>query len=230
MKYIFYNIRNLARREKFIFAVMLICVFVSAWIMTFSYGLYQNYFSLRAETETEGKKLYADLVEGETLTKADVMRYFAAISDETLNAIDMILVDSPTTQGIPDSKNGYAWGRFCFRFAIRDGSYKASDYVREIWEENNMIIAGRYLSDEEEATGADVAMIDEDIINLFDEIDKFAELGEEPPLNNLTEFIELTDATREEITIFKKRYKIVGTVDAGSYVTIPFLSAPDDRK
>lgn len=40
MKYIFYNIRNLIKHEKFIFAVMIICVFVSAWIMTFSYGLY----------------------------------------------------------------------------------------------------------------------------------------------------------------------------------------------
>ena len=229
MKYIFYNIRNLAKHEKFIFAIMLVCVFVSAWIMTFSYGLYQNYFSLRAETETEGKELSTELIEGETLTKADVVRYFAAISEETLNAMDLIALWGWTNQGIPVSKTGYGWGQFFFRFTIWDGRYKVSDYVRELWENNNQIISGRYLSDEEEATGADAAMIADDIMKLFDEIDRFAALGEELPTTyGNMEFIELTDATREELTVFGKRYKIVGTVKSGAMVTIPFLSVPDD--
>lgn len=226
MKYLFYNIRNLARHEKFIFAVMLVCVFVSAWIMTFSYGLYQNYFSLRAETEMEGKELYSDLVEGETLTKADVMRYFAAISSETLDAMNAIRVDSPTTQGIPDSKNGYAWGRFSFFFTIQDGRYLTSDFIREGWEE--WISVGRYFYDEEEETGADVAMISEHLIDLMDELDRFAELEQEPPHNNLTELLEITDMTREEVTVFGRRYKIIGIGQSGGYVNIPFSSAPDD--
>ena len=228
MKYIFYNIRNLAKHEKFIFAIMLVCVFVSAWIMTFSYGLYQNYFSLRSETETEGKELYAEIIEGETLTKADVMRYLAAISNETLNAMDMIQLQSPISKCIPYHEDSFAWGFFCFWFTVWDGRYKVSDYVREGMLDRGQIISGRYISDEEEATGADVAMIDDRISDLMDELDRFEELGEEPPHNNWAGFLEVTDATREELTIFGKRYKIVGVIDTASTVTVPFLSVPDD--
>ncbi len=66
MKYVWYNIRSLVRHEKFIFAVMLVCIFISAWIMAFSYGLYQNYFSLRTESDETSKEISPKLAAGQT--------------------------------------------------------------------------------------------------------------------------------------------------------------------
>lgn len=72
MKYIFLNLKNLAKNEKFIFAVMLVCIFVSAWIMTFSYGLYQNYHSMRIESEIDSKEIIPEIAAGETLTQGEL--------------------------------------------------------------------------------------------------------------------------------------------------------------
>lgn len=82
MKYVFYNIRNLARNEKFIFALMLLCIFTSAWIMTFSYGLYQHYFSMRTEADEESKQLYPEIAEGEILTRGEAEAYLNSLSDD----------------------------------------------------------------------------------------------------------------------------------------------------
>lgn len=39
MKHVFLNLRALVRREKFIFLILLLCVFVSSMVLNFSYGL-----------------------------------------------------------------------------------------------------------------------------------------------------------------------------------------------
>lgn len=80
MKYIFQNIKILAKNEKFIFGVMLVCIFVSAWIMTFSYGLYQNYYSMRIEGETDSKEISPEIAAGETLTQGELKLYLDSLS------------------------------------------------------------------------------------------------------------------------------------------------------
>ena len=72
-------------------------------------------------------------------------------------------------------------------------------------------------------------MIDSKIIELMDTRDRFAKLGQDPPHDNWAGILDVTDATREELTLFGKRYKIVGVLDNTAItVLIPFLSAPDD--
>ena len=43
MKYIFLNIKNMFQHEKFITFIIILCVFLSSFVLNFSYGLYQNY-------------------------------------------------------------------------------------------------------------------------------------------------------------------------------------------
>lgn len=92
MKYILYNIRNLAKREKFIFAVMLVCIFVSAWIMTFSYGLYRHYFSMRAYADSENKQITPYIAEGEALTRGEFKTYLDSLSDKLTNDMSYIYI------------------------------------------------------------------------------------------------------------------------------------------
>ena len=226
MRYVLRNIKNLAKNEKFIFAVMLICIFASAWIMTFSYGLYQNYFSMRNETEMEGKELAPQLISGATLTKSDLVRYLDAVSDDTLNAMDLIY---SSADGIPND-NGNHWGSLPFRFVVNDGIYKTSSYVVDIWENQGQIRSGRYLSDEEEATGANAAIVNESMMEALDMLEEAEKNGTDPTVNNIYEFIEDTSATRDELTVFGKRYKIVGTFNSFGMVIVPFLSMSDDTE
>lgn len=235
MRYVLRNIKNLAKNEKFIFAVMLICIFASAWIMTFSYGLYQNYFSLRNETEIEGKELDLEVAEGANLTKSDLVRYFDAISDETLNSMDLIYTCAPGIpedegQDVGDGEWGLKWGYVYFRFAIYDGRYKTSDYVTDIWESQGLVTAGRYISDEEEAEGANVALVHKTVFEGFDVLDKAAANGVDPPHYSDLDFIKDTSATRGELTVFGKRYKIIGAFNSGAMVIVPFLSVPDEQE
>ena len=48
MKTVLLNIKNFAKNECAIFAVIIICVVSSAFIINFSYGLYYNYTSQNA--------------------------------------------------------------------------------------------------------------------------------------------------------------------------------------
>lgn len=94
MKYVLQNIRTLAKNEKFIFAVMLICVFVSAWVMTFSYGLYHNYAAMLDNEAGKGYDIQPEITEGMTLTRKDLVRFFDGLSPATLDAMNTVFIQS----------------------------------------------------------------------------------------------------------------------------------------
>ena len=225
MRYVLRNIKNLIIHEKFIFVIMLICVFSSAWIMTFSYGLYQNYFSLRAETEMEGKELDPEVIEGASLTKGDLIRYFGAISDETLNKMDIIYCSGSMSPWLPP---GVGLGSIPFRFIIDDGIYKTSPYILDIWQSSGLITSGRYISDEEEASGAKVVLINQSILDTQKMIEEAERNGISPPESNIIDFMEATSLTDSELTLWGETYTVIGVHSSFGIVIVPFLSLPDD--
>lgn len=205
MKYIFYNIRNLAGREKFIFAVMLICVFVSAWVMTFSYGLYHNYSEKLAQESNKGADLYLEIANGKTLTRGELVRYLTEISPKTLNAMDIIVAQSSF---VFKDAHGNKDGMPLFtRFVIRNGSFIPSPYVVQLWNDDNLIVTGRYISDYEEANGEKVIMLQ----NRLDE-DVYGEFFKDD----------------ETFLLDGEEYKIVGTHNSSGFV-VPLLSLPEDK-
>lgn len=211
MKYVFYNIRGLLKNEKFIFTVMLLCIFISAWIMTFSYGLYQHYFSMRIEADATSKSIYPEIAQGETLTRGEAKAYLDSLSDrltDDLNVIYCSVGYSFKSASRPDDIVGE---RLVSRFIIRNGNYRVSSYVSDIWKENNMIASGRYLLDSEEKNGTLSVLVERNIIT-----DK-------------SRFADYADIISDDaILIFGQRYDIVGTHTSFGLV-VPFLSIPEDK-
>lgn len=208
MKYVFYNIRNLAKNEKFIFAVMLLCIFISAWIMTFSYGLYQHYFSMRIEADEESKHITPEIAEGQNLTRGETKAYLDSLSEELTGDMNIIACQVSYTfkdaTGLEEDKPIFS------RFVIRSGDYRVSSYVEDGWEENNMIVTGRYLSDSEEMNGTLSVLVMQDTLTNKFERELYADI--------------LSD---DAMLIYGQRYKIVGT-HTSSGVVAPFLSIPEE--
>lgn len=207
MKYILRNIRSLIKNEPLIFAVMIVCVFASSWVLTFAYGLYQNYNVQKTEADIESKELVLSLREDKSVTRTDLERFFAEISDETLNEANLLYCDAELP-GFPTERGDY--GRAAFRFTIHNGQYQSSSYIKEQWEKKGQITSGRFFSDDDEKTGANVALI-------------YTDMGE---WNEATLAIKTGENT---IRLFDKEYEIIGTYDGfGGVPLIPFLSIPED--
>lgn len=211
MKYVFYNIRGLIKNEKFIFAVMLLCIFISAWIMTFSYGLYQHYFSMRVEADEESKQIYPEIAEGQTLTRGEAKAYLDSLSDELTG--DMNVIACGASYLFKDAtRPDQDIGELIFsRFVIRNGSYRVSSYVADIWDENKIIQTGRYLSDIEEMNGTLCVLFNQRILT-----DKFSR----------AEYADIL-FDDDTVLIYGQRYKIVGTHTSGGTV-VPFISIPEE--
>lgn len=210
MKYVFYNIRNLAKNEKFIFAVMLLCIFISAWIMTFSFGLYQHYFSMRINADEESKQITPQIAG--TLTRGEAKAYLDSLSEELTDDINVIMCNSPYTFENASRPGDYINPGLVSRFVIRGGDYRISSYVSDIWEENNMIVTGRYLSETEEMNGALSVLISQDV-----KTNKFRRA-------------EYADILLDEDTLLinGERYNIVGTHTSFGMI-VPFLSISEER-
>lgn len=210
MKYALKNLLTLLKTERFIFSVMLICVFVSAWIMTFSYGLYQNFYAMRQEGEELGKIAAPEIAEGETLTYGDFKNYLDALPSELLNGCDLIMCMSAYIYENAAEPGGTRYQVLFSRFTVRDGKYQISSAIAESWASSGMII-GSFLSDDDEALGNNVVMIsiNEDSSSLCNEADA-----------NLI----IDDYTA---MIYGNEYKIIGKHTSNGLV-VPFLSVPSD--
>ena len=216
MRYVLKNIHALVKNEKFIFAVMLVCVFASAWVMTFSYGLYHNYQEMlnQSEDDPDNNLLFSDLAEGETLTRGEVTQFLLEISPDTMNAIAFVNVVCYSNEGYEDvygHNPDYNKLFLVSDFIVRDGEFVTSPYILQEWEEHNSIIGGRFISDFEESNGEKVVIAVEKVgADGFSERERYPDLYKDD----------------ETILIDGEEFKIVG-MNAGSYI-VPFLALPED--
>lgn len=213
MKYIFFNIRTLIKYEKFIFAVMLICVFVSAWVMTFSYGLYHNYMEMLNQPDNDiGDSLTPLIADGETLTRGDVTRFFLELSPETLDAMSagIVVGKTETAKDVFGNTNEIS---IVSRFVIRNGSFIPSPYAIQSWNDHSTLLSGRYISDIEEANAEKVVILNEE------------KNGRGLDLRNRIPDLFKDDET---ILIDGEEFKIIGTHNSFGFV-IPLLAMPEDK-
>lgn len=209
MRSILRNLRLFIKNEKLIFAITVLCIFVSALLLNFSYGLYQNYRILKEEAESDEPTIETTVnrdAEGSLLTKEALCRYLDAVSPDVLDAIDIVVARAklPINDG---------YDSFYFRFRIRNGDYGVSLITKEAWESGGMIISGRYITDAEEAAGANVAMVANFNGNGWSDNTKAIYNGD------------------NTIGLFGKTYEIVGEYSSGwDHPIIPFLSIPDDSR
>ncbi len=209
MRYIFRNLKSFAKNETLLFCITILCVFCSSIILNFSYGLYQNYHALREEAEMsdEFTGFRPTIREGETMTKGQLQQYVESISTDTMNAVQFVYSSSRDLDGFPSEDCGL----FYMRFSMQDGVYQTCHDTRDSWEKDNLIIRGRYISDDEEASGAHVCMIANDSGRGWSDAS----------LN-----IKNDDGT---VTLFGETFEVVGEYNAGSDCPlVPFLTVPDD--
>lgn len=212
MKYALKNLLSLLKTEKFIFSVMLICVFVSAWIMTFSYGLYQNFYAMKQEGEDLGKLAEPEIAEGETLTYGEFKAYLDALPSEVLNASDLIMCMSSYAYPNTLNPDDTLYQLLFSRFTVRDGKYQISSAIAESWASSGMTF-GTFLSDDDEERGNKVVMI---------------KVSDDDEAANVDNYYDANLFISDETAmIFGEEYKIIGK-HTSSGLIVPFLSVPSE--
>ena len=207
MKYIILNIKMLIKNERFIFAVMLVCVFVSAWVMAFSYGMYHNYNRMLLQESEAGLDLPIYDVSGE-LTRGDIVRYLTAISPRTLDAMNVIVAETSNWDFKDENTGVDMHTRLVSRFIIRNGEFITPPYIIQIWNDKGILLSGRYMSDYEEKNGEKVVIVDDYILQNKERFSGILKDDKTIPING-------------------EDYKIIGTHNGGGFV-VPLLSVPED--
>lgn len=215
MRYALKNLLALLKTEKFIFAVMLFSVFISAWAMTFSYGLYHHYSALSLKEEEKGTDARPEVVNGMTLTRGDVVRYLYEISPKTLDAMQNIVAIHVIMGSIDANGQEYKLSELSSRTVIRDGKIIPSPYIVKLWDDKNIIVSGRMISDDEEANG--------ELVALIGEREKSGEWENEAVQFTDNGTLIVNDEGR------KYEYKLIGTHTAFDPV-VPLMSMPEDTE
>lgn len=206
MKYIFLNIKNFLKKESLIFLIMIISVFSSSVILNFSYGLYQNYTRQKYETEINLKDLNPEVKR--EFSKKELQNFTENLSAETLNKMVVIYAQGKLNDYLSEEGEPLTMPT---RFTYQDGKYSICYETRENWKENGLIPFGRYINEDEEAEGKNVAII--------------------PYMSGSVGNIKKAVDNHNIIKLFGKEYKVVGCYKAGSSTPIvPFLTIPDDFK
>ena len=209
MKHLLLNLKSFYKNDRLIFFIMIICVVTSAFIINFSYGLYYNYNCQKYEVEVDMDDLYPTIADGKTLTKKQLQQYMLALDNSTLSEMMVICAQGKLDEFPDDPEEG--WPTFYSRFVVNDGKFDIATVTRDGWTKSGKITSGRYILSEEEAKGADVAMV-------------YA--GGDGVWSKGCENIKNDDGT---ITLFGKKYEVIGSYNAGGLTPIvPFLSVPDD--
>ena len=185
---------------------MILCVFFSALILNFSYGLYQNYSVQKQEKEVELKEIYIMVADDVILTRKMLENYYSTISIETLNKMDIIYCAAE----MPPYDSNY-YGAFQFRFCIKNGEYCASESVKNIWEKQGLMFSGRFFSDKEEKNGEAVAIVFND-----------GNGWNEPTLN--------IKNSENSIELFGQTFQVIGETNVPGASVVPFLSVPENTK
>ncbi len=207
MKRVLSSISAFARNERAIFAVMIFCIVSSAFIINFSYGLYYNYAAQKNETELELKTLNPEIQQGSSISKGDFQRFAESLDEKTLNA--MIVIYAGTE--LPEFESDEGPGSFPMRLVIHAGKYNICEQTRKNWEEKGVITSGRYINNYEEQCGELVAVVGGSSADEW---------------NATCSKFRNADGT---ITMFGKKYSVVGTYSAGTAAPIvPFLTIPED--
>ncbi len=211
MRHVFLNIASFFKSEKLILFIILICVISSAFILNFSYGLFYHYNEQKNEAEIELKDIWPEIAPEAEFTKGDVKRYVEALSSELHERILVIYAAGDVSEyGFNTDESLHT---IDMRFRYIDGEYRISEITRENWEEHSLMPFGRYITDDEEASGKQVALVWGTSENNWN-----------VPCAN----IRNDDGT---ITLFGKKYEVVGVYSAGGGTPIvPFLTVPNDLK
>ncbi|MBQ8515339.1 MAG: FtsX-like permease family protein [Ruminococcus sp.] len=202
MKQILRNIRMFLRREKMIFTVMVICIFSSALILNFAYGLYQNFNTQKMEDNADLQEIVIDIDDDSQLTRKEFQTYIESLSEDVLQ--NMTVFVAGTLEGVGED----TYNTLDCRFEYYNGKYKVMEEYRENIEKS--LHSGRMITDEEENSGAYVALVSYD------------------DATGRNDFIKSIMKDEDTIILFGREYEIIGEAPTTITPSIPFLSVPED--
>jgi len=204
MKIVCKNIRNMIKCEKIILLIIVLCSVFSSLIMNFSYGLYQNYTQQKQEAELDLKELSPEL--NRSFTKRELKAFTDSLSEDTLNHCILLYAETILDEFPVDNGENTPMP---VRFNVVDGAYSSCAITKKSFE-NSGLLSGRYISEEEEANGENVALI------------------ANPNGMGVNEYTEKIFVDDQTISLFGKEYRIIGEYNMGSTTPIvPFLSLPE---
>lgn len=210
MKYVLKNIGVFAKKETIIFVITVVCILVSSFILNFSYGLFRNYKTAAEEKVYELTNYISEAPENTQfdMTVGELRQYVESLSSDTVSRITSIYCTSSFgALEEYDFPKEYQYIRA--DTVYRNGEFLASSSNLEVWKSQGYIIAGRYISDEEERTGAYVTVVPK------------------CHLNNQPIDIEINDIVK----LFGQEYRVIGKHSLGiRSPKIPFINIPKELK
>lgn len=201
MKYIFRNIQGLIKNEKFIFLIILLCVFVSSVVLNFSFGLYQNYEREKEQNTESMKTIMTEINKEHPPTHRQVQDFVESLSPETTEGLTFFIA------GTLEYYASEHYNTLDSRFTYSNGTYGVPTTLRENVEKE--LYSGRMISDEEEANGEHVAVV--------------CNYGQGWDANTAA----IGDG-EGYIEMWENRYQVVGEDKLFLTPIIPFLSIPDE--
>lgn len=202
MKYIILNIKSLFKNERMFFLILFICIFLSSFVLNFSYGLYQNYNIKKYEENSKSQSLVIDIKN--PVKKSEFKEYIESLSEKTLSSFSSIFI-----AGTLDELESDSYNTLDCRFIYKDGVYSTPDILIENLESQKDIKYGRYFTADEEKLGSKVAFVSTKASGQW---------------NDQSECLKVDE---KHIKINGETYEVVG----GGILpapTIPFMSVPDD--
>lgn len=215
MKYTQKNLKSFIHNEKMIFVLIIICIVTSAFIINFSYGLYQNYNVIKEETNSELNEIIITVNDSKIVTKDKLKNCIFSISDNTNESIDMYLV-YPTFEPF-SSMSGLGWGPLMVRFRTENCIIKPCEAFHNALVNNGNLKSGEYFSGQQEMNGEHVA-----IARIINENDLDFDCT-----NNL---ISRVDGNDYWIEIQGKEFKIIGWHTQMLTPYIPFESLDENTE
>lgn len=205
MKYVIKNLKISIKEEKTIFFLMIICVITSAFIINFSYGLYQNYNIIKNEAESGLYEIRIQMnnTEDNYASSGEIKETLFSFSESLNDAIDMHYLSFESEDVRYDFFSDVE-----VRFRIDNGKILPCEIFRENLESQGILLSGRYFTDEQEMNGENVALISDD-------------------RHNAVSCAEKLMIDEDTIFFMGKEYKIIGKTKIFK-VLVPFNTLDDD--
>lgn len=197
-------LKNLIKNNTMFFILLMITVVISSLILNFSYGLYQNYHTLKVESINDN--YYTNLlIRDDTITKGELEEYILSISEDTNIHINLWSIDL--------YENGDKNNKYPFGIRVKNGRITQSEKFADNLLVSGFISSGSYLSKKQEENGELVA-----VINSPENLERLVSYEYE---------IKTFDIKNNKIEVFGQTYEIIGTQDYAYMPFVPFNSVPD---
>ncbi len=200
-------LKNLIKKNTMIFILIVVTVIVSSVILNFSYGLYQNYHTMKVES-IAGNYSTNLLIRDDSITKGELEEFILSISDETNSHISIWGIGLYEDD---DKKNILNFGVQVENRKITQSKLYTDNIIN-----HGMIEEGQYFTKQQEESGALVTLIyPQEILEQI--VESEYEYRKTEVIDNKTE-------------ILGKTYEVIGVQNFSVVPVIPFNSVDGNVK